>query len=286
MIKKFGKIFVSVILIGMVGYAGYRIYGSLVVPPERLDLADRKSDFNYTHTPTLFIHGFAGDGQTFNNMIGSFQTNNEAEKVLTVQVGVTGKLAFFGEWDDRAVNPVIQVLFENNMPLTYTGQAKTITKILATLKSRYGVKDYNLVAHSWGGSAAVRSLFLNGAKKEVPKLNKMILLGAPVDEALHLENGFKKNGWPNEEDANYRQLKANRKNLKRQNGAEIINVIGVNKNEPYDGSVSLNEAKALTPLMKGSPIKYKQEIIRDISHYNLHADPKMYQLVADRLWKK
>jgi len=234
----------------------------------------RRPGIQSTLVPTLFIPGWGGNAWTYNGMLRWFARRGYASKALTIRVDYHNRLHIQGDWPATAVNPTIQVLFDRNFTVDYARQTQWVTQILRELKRRYGITQYNAVAHSWGGSASVQSLVTDGADPTLPRLRRLILLGAPVDESQ-----------PDApEDPAYRRLLAGRHNLWANAGAEIHNVYGLLSGRLTDGEVPVYQATALRRVVAGSPVTYREHPVQNIGHGQLHSALKMWRLIARLLW--
>lgn len=237
-------------------------------------LARRRLGWPYSVTPTLFVPGWGGNAWTYNGLLRWLARQGLGHKVMTVRVDRHGGLHFSGHWENTASNPLIQVLFDHTFTADYQQQITWITAILRTLKSRYQVTTYNLVAHSWGGSAAVSSLLLHGSEAAMPQLNRMVLLGAPVDEHDRTQPV----------DAAYERLRATRGQLGELGPGTIHNVYGTLSGRLTDGSVPVYQITALRSVVAGSPLTYQEHHVPGVGHGRLHASPTMWRLIARLLW--
>lgn len=252
---------------------GYRWASRQATPAE--PLRQRRTDVAYTTTPTLFIPGWGGNAWTYNGLLRWLARAGFGHKVLTVTVDRRGGLHFAGQWDQVADNPLIQVLFEHSFTPDYQEQIDWITAILRHLKSHDHVDAYNLVAHSWGGSAAVSSLLLYGAAGDVPRLNRLVLLGAPVDEhdATHPV------------DVAFQRLQAAETDLRELGPGVIHNVYGTLSGRLTDGSVPVTQITPLRQVVADSSLSYHEHHVPGIGHGRLHASPEMWRLIARLLWQ-
>ena len=254
------------------GWLSYQWLGRLAVPPE--ELATRRADVVYAATPTLFIPGWGGNAWTYNRLLRWLARQGYGHKLLTIRVDWNGNPHFVGHWEQTATNPLIQVLFDHSLTRDYQPQVAWITTILRALKQRYGVTTYNLVAHSWGGSAAIHSVLLHGQREDLPHLQRLVLLGAPFDES-------RPGGRP---DAAYERLRAARSRLATSRSGQVINVYGTLSGRLTDGSVPVHQAQALRPILAGSAWDYREVHVPRTSHGQLHALPRMWRLIAQSVW--
>jgi len=253
-------------------WLSYRWVSRLAVAPQPLTV--RRSDVRYDRTPTLFIPGWGGHAWTYNRLLRWLAQQGYGHKVLTVRVDWRGNPHFVGHWDGLATNPLIQVLFDHSLTRDYQPQIGWITQILRVLKQRYGVTTYNAVAHSWGGSAAIHSWLLHGQAADLPQLRRLLLLGAPVDESV--------TGGP--ADVAYQRLRAAGHHL-RANGREtVINVYGTLTGRQTDGSVPVQQVRALRPVLAASSVVYREIHVPRTSHGQLHASPRMWRFIGKTIW--
>ncbi|MFC6259699.1 alpha/beta hydrolase [Levilactobacillus fujinensis] len=237
-------------------------------------LVTQRPDVHYAAIPTLFIPGWGGGAITYNGMLRWFARHGYGHKIATIRVDWAGRRHFSGSWDSQATNPLIQVLFDHSLTRDYQPQIQWITAILRDLYRQYGVRQYNLVGHSWGGSAAVNSLVLHGPSPDIPRLNRLVLLGAPVDEGTA----------QHPVDATFERLRAARHQLRANEQAQLFNVYGTLPGRHTDGSVPVQQVTALRQIVADSAIRYDEHHIAGLGHGRLHSARQMYQLVAQLLW--
>ncbi|WP_203641379.1 alpha/beta hydrolase [Levilactobacillus andaensis] len=258
-------------VLGLMSGLGLR----LISRPGRPEpLATRRPNVHYAATPTLFIPGWGGGAVTYNGMLRWFARHGYGHKVATIRVDWAGRRHFSGKWDPEATNPLIQVLFDHSLTRDYQPQVQWITAILRDLYRQYGVRQYNLVGHSWGGSAAVNSLVLHGPAANVPRLHRLVLLGAPVDEGTA----------QHPVDATFERLRAARHQLRANEQAQLFNVYGTLPGRHTDGSVPVEQVTALRQIVAGSAVRYHEHHVAGLGHGRLHSARQMYRLVARLLW--
>lgn len=255
------------------GWFGYHWASHQTTPVT--DLKQRRATVQYTSTPTLFIPGWGGNAWTYNGLLRWLARTGFGHKVLTVRVDRRGGLHFSGHWEHAADNPLIQVIFDHTFTADYQQQITWITAILRHLKSHDHVRTYNLVAHSWGGSAAVSSLLLYGTAEDVPQLNRLVLLGAPIDEsdATHPI------------DVAFERLRAAENNWHDLGPGKIHNVYGTLAGRLTDGAVPVSQITALRRVVADSSLHYQEHHVSGVGHGRLHASPQMWRLIAHLLWE-
>ncbi|ANZ71359.1 hypothetical protein AYR58_04100 [Pediococcus claussenii] len=247
-------------------------------------LEARRSDLKYSNIPTLFIHGSMGGALSFNNMLKRLNAKFAGEKVLLVIVTFTGKLRFIGDWDARLDNnPLIQVIFERNIGVSYKREAEWINQILHVLKFKFGVEKYNAVAHSWGSGSLVYMGFANGQDKDVPEINKFVLLAAPINNALHKWNHLNPDGSSQKGDSSFKFMEINRKYFPET--AQILNVYSNRKNRKTDGSVPNVSSQSLAYLVRDTVKEYREALVEDLSHFEMHENERIDDMIIDFLWR-
>lgn len=110
-----------------------------------------RDDIHYSRVPTLLIPGWGGNTVTYNRLIRTYQRQNVAQKVMTVWVSPRNHIRVSGSWHGQK-NALIQVLFDWNYSATYHPQVTQLRHVLIYLRTHYGIKRTNVIAHSYGGT--------------------------------------------------------------------------------------------------------------------------------------
>ncbi|MBU3851520.1 MAG: alpha/beta hydrolase [Candidatus Paralactobacillus gallistercoris] len=278
------KIMRILLLTGITGIMARQI-ANTPVANKSLNLKNKNNDYNYDNIPTLFIHGTWGTASTYNHMIATYQRHNLAQKVLTVFIGPFGKIKYYGKWQATPVNPLIQVIFQRNFDTGFETEAHWLANLLVDLKHRFNIKQYNIVAHSWGGSAAVLTVTRYGAINNLPRLNKMILLATPVNEILGCHDHVSRQQLPFKTDRLYREMLVNKNNIPPE--AIVNNIYGtINQQLLTDGEVPLSQAQALAHIFQDQVTTYNEYYFNHVIHSHFHTKSYMIKLIADLLWHK
>ncbi|MFC6273948.1 alpha/beta hydrolase [Levilactobacillus tangyuanensis] len=252
-------------LIGM----GHRHRGSRPVA-----LGERRSDCHYAARPTLLIPGWGGQAGTYRGFIRWSTHQRLAHPALVVHVDHFGRRHWRGEWDGQATNPLVQVLFDHAWTRTYEPQIRWLTGVLSDLSQLYGVTSFNAVAHSWGGSALIHSVFAAQSTGQLPQLHQLLLLGAPVDESP-------RDAPP---DAAFRRLAALKTDLDHLRGGRVLNVYGTLGGRLTDGAVPVSQITPLRRVVAQSPLVYREHEVVGIGHSRLHSARQMWVLISQWLW--
>ncbi|ANZ62848.1 hypothetical protein AYR62_01175 [Secundilactobacillus paracollinoides] len=270
----------STILGALIGWTAWQGFIRHSIRPQRL--TTRQPDTTYSAMPTLLIPGWLGSGWSYNQLIDYWQTDDVAEKRLTVVVGVTGHIKVRGDWDNEAKNPLIQVIFANNIA-DFNVHTRDLIRVLTYLHTHYGITAYNAVAHSWGGNAMLNILFSDKVQ-QLPKLQKLVLLGVPVNEGI-INQTLPFSSWPRIQTPQYRKLVANRHCLEHQPQVQITYFYGAVADARGDGETGFAEALALEPLVKDSPVTLTSVKCPGMTHTQLHRSLSMSQRIAKVLWQ-
>ncbi len=267
---------------GLIGVA-YR-FTNLPIKSKKLISTKKNNQYHYDNIPTLFIHGSWGTAFTYNHMIDTFQKNNLAQKALTVFVSATGKIRYYGQWTNQNVNPLIQVIFKRNFDNGFETEAQWLTNLLVDLNKKFHIKKYNIVAHSWGGSAAVLMMTRFGATKHLPQLNKAILLATPVNEILKMHNRVSRDKLPAKQDKLYREMLQNNSYIPHE--AIVNNIYGtLCAYILTDGEVPVSQTKALAHIFQNQVSEYHEFHFNHVMHSDFHIRKNIINLIANLLWK-
>lgn len=282
MVNKKEKLLQILAMIGIIGVA-YR-FTNTAIKSEKLITTKKKHGYHYDNTPTLLIHGSWGTAITYNQMINTFQKNNLAQKVLTVFINPWGKIKYYGQWDNHNINPLIQVIFQRNFDNGFETEAHWLANLLVDLNKKFNIQKYNIVAHSWGGSAAVLMMTRFGAIKNLPQLNKAILLATPVNEILGIHYQVSRDHIPDKQDNLYREMLKNKQNI--PHNAIINNIYGtLSKKILTDGEVPISQAQSLAHIFQNQVKEYHEFRFNHVIHSDFHIKKNIINLIADLLWK-
>lgn len=235
--------------------------------------------------PTLFIHGFKGNQQSFGSLIERFEKNNWVTKGLSVHVSTEGDLSIQGKIGENQ-NPVIQVVFANNQA-SVLEQTEWLNSVMAELASDYHIREINIVAHSMGGLASV-SYLLNNQDSPLPQVEKLITIGSPflgIDReryAIAAEgSGAYDLQWQSPAVQKLVETSAS-----FDQGTSVLNIIGVvdGTEDESDGLVTLESARGLKQLV---PVEmYQEEVFYNpaATHVGLHEFEEVDNAIASFLW--
>ncbi|MTV81713.1 alpha/beta hydrolase [Secundilactobacillus folii] len=257
--------------------------------------------------PTIFIHGVGGKLISERPMVAEAVKAKKASWGLTVYVRANGQINIHGTLKNKN-NPIILVQFNNNVA-GEEQDAKWLKAVLAELKTKYEVENYNLVGHSMGAYAAVYYAEYFSQAGNQPQMNKLITIAGPFDGILarrryhweHRVPRWELKLWDDSENLNhvgtngkpaiihpeYRTLLQKRNQFPQQ--VAVLNLFGnVGSGHNSDGTVSTASARSLRYLVTGRAKSYQEEEItgQNASHFALHQDNKaVRQWILRFLWQ-
>ena len=256
-------------------------------PGKAIDPAAGPKVVRYSKVPTLLIPGWGGNTVTYNHLIKYYQKRNIAQKVMTVWVSPHHHIRVSGDWHGQK-NALIQVLIDWNYNASYHPQVGQLRQVLIDLNKRYGIKQTNIVAHSYGGTEFMHAYMGSKYLQRALRLNKVVLLGVPVEEKLsdHLPNHYPL--IHDSKDKNFYRLRTQMKEWQLNYPIEIYNLMGSKDGSKLtDGAVPHIQSEMLRALIKSHPtITYHQKIYPNTTHSQLHDRPLILRQIERILWGK
>ncbi|MFT9098115.1 alpha/beta fold hydrolase [Liquorilactobacillus sp.] len=237
------------------------------------------------NVPLVFVHGYAGGFWSFFSMIHKLRKRQFISNRIVITVSHKGVFSFSKK--SILKDSGIQIIFRNGKR-SVEQQGTWLGEIFSKLKSEYGVEQLNVVAHSMG-AVSVLYLLTNLQIKNLPKIKKMIMLGAPfadiepgIDSAEVEHIQLSEKGVPLKQTTRYKLLKKGSKNL--DNDIEVFNIIGNSDFGFSDGKVSISSAKALRYLLEDVG-HYREKIVRNrkVTHRELHEDNDILKQIMEFL---
>lgn len=241
-----------------------------------------------TAVPTLFFHGYSGTINSFKGMLQRLEQEKAGTNELLLTVGADGSVQAQGELSGKADDPMVQVVFSDNQNNEWN-QTEWIKNSLVYLQETYDIQQVNIVGHSMGGVSTLRYLVTYGQDTSLPKVEKFAALGAPFNDFVEesgtqtaedvLENG------PSVISSRYQDYQQNIQNL--PSSVSILLIGGqLNDTDLSDGTVPLNSSLAVASLLKQNGNPVKEQIVKGVSHSQLHESKEVDQLVRQFIWEK
>lgn len=136
-----------------------------------INQANGPRTIRYSEIPTILIPGWGGNTVTYNHMINHYQDKSIAQKVMTVWVSPRNHIRVSGNWHGQK-NALIQVLFDWNYDASFHPQVSQLRHVLIYLNQHYGIKQTNIIAHSWGGTEFMHAYMGSKRLQRYLRLNK------------------------------------------------------------------------------------------------------------------
>lgn len=240
-------------------------------------------------TATVYLHGYNGWSWTMSSLIKSAQKTGLVKDKMIATVSRHGKIHFSGNWPANQNQCLVQVIFKKNNTFQ-ARQAKWLTGVLKELKTRYHATDYNGVGHSLGCNVLLNEALWYGHQKDIPKLQKLVMVAGPFNGVLWLDDETNKNvlnklGAPAIMNAIYLNLYHIRDRFPRN--VKVLNISGdLDNGSNSDQYVSLASSKSLKFLLDGVAKSYKSLEFygKKAEHSQLHQNPKVMKAINNFLW--
>ncbi|GMC01528.1 alpha/beta fold hydrolase [Enterococcus thailandicus] len=240
-------------------------------------------------TPTLFFHGYSGTVNSFKGMLQRLEETQLAKQSLQLTVSPDGTVQATGKLSQQAENPMIQVLFTDNVNNEWN-QTEWIKNCLTYLQTTYGVEKVNVVGHSMGGVSALRYLVTYGQETSLPQVEKFVAIGAPfndfTDDSAQTLTDERANG-PAVTSSRYQDYQQMIDNVPTQ--TKVLLIAGqLSQTDLSDGTVPLNSALAVFALLTQHGNQVKEKVIEgdNASHSMLHENQEVDQLVQKFIWEE
>ena len=241
-------------------------------------------------TPTFFFHGYGSSLNAEKHMTNAAKRAGVTNTVVWADVDETGHVTFHGDIKKGAINPIIQVNYQNPRQTNYHTDGQWAFNVVSQAKAKWNFKKMNLVGHSMGNMDIMYMLLDHANSDKLPQLNKQ------VDLAGHF-NGLKgqatadanldANGKPQTTNQFYQELLQLRQTYPQN--AQVMNIYGnLNDGSNGDGSVPNNSSKSLRYLVADRAKSYTEHEItgRGGQHSKLHSNAEVDHLLIDFLWKR
>lgn len=241
-----------------------------------------------TAVATLYIHGHHADPGAMNFLMASAAWQDNAHFVVTATVSPQGQVQLSGKWPAGTQHPLVKVLFENNHTRNYRLLRVWLHNVLVALHHRYGIRRFNVVAHSLGNAAVMNYELANSDKRGLPKLQKYVAIagnfdGIPGRHKNQHPNFIMADGLPHWRAPWYKFAYRHRSRFDMQQ-TSVLNIYGNLRNGTHsDGKILNASTKSLKPLIKGHIGRYQaQEFVgENVQHRRLRENPR----VANRVDK-
>ena len=251
------------------------------------------SQYTQNQIVTLFMHGYGGSENSEKFMVNQAVKKGVTKDVITAKVAQNGEVTFDGHLDKNSKNPIVKVEFENNQNGDFNENARWIKNVLTQLKSQYGIKQFNFVAHSMGNMSFAYYMKNYGDDKQLPRLQKQVNIAGTFNGVLHLnekvnEISVDQNGKPSKMNEDYKNL-LSLKDIYKNKGIDVLNIYGdVQDGTHSDERVSNSSSKSLKYLLGDSPKSYKEVEYtgKKAQHSQLHENKDVANKIIQFLWNR
>jgi len=248
------------------------------------------SPYVTSERPTFYVHGFQGSAKSTNTLIAHAEKTAHAHKVIVATVSTSGAVTLDGTWSAKTRNPIIQVVFKNNLA-QYDQQSTWLTAVITAVKAQHAFKSYNIVAHSAGCVASV-NLLMTKQTSDFPKIHKLVTIAGPFDgvvgeDDVANQNSVLADGQPKYLHAAYELLVAKRTNFPK--GVQMLNIVGNLDDGSHSDSLVTNvSARSIKYLLRGRQVDYTEKDFhgKQAQHSRLHENPKVALAVDNYLWHR
>lgn len=256
----------------------------------------KSSRYVQSTTPTLFFHGGGSSYHAEEHMANAAKRAGVTNTIIRADVTNSGKVTLHGTIHRGAINPIVEVNYENNRQLDFNKHGQYATNVVKLLQDKYGITKINMVGHSLGNISIIYYMLQNGQNKRMPQLQKQVDIAghfagldfAQAPLAIRQPAGLKLNqaGKPNKENATYREMTRARQAYPKGQVA-VLNIIG-DIGGHTDGTVPNVSSLSLKYLVASRAKSYQVKKItgRNARHSKLHNNPKVDRLLINFLWGK
>ena len=240
----------------------------------------KHSKYMQSTTPTLFFHGGGSSYHAEEHMVNAAKKAGVTSTVLRADVANNGKVTLHGSMHKGAINPIVEVNYDNNRQLDFNKHGEYATNVVKALQKRYRITKINMVGHSLGNISIIYYMLQNGKNQNMPQLQKQVDIAGhfaglnfkQVPAAIQQPVGMKlnKDGKPNEMNATYRQMTEIWQTYPKGQVA-VLNIIGDVGNHS-GGTVDNVSSLSLKYLVAARAKSYRVLKItgKDTQHSKLH----------------
>lgn len=247
---------------------------------------------HYTHstTPTIFFHGFGSSAHAEKYMVDNIMKAGVSKTAIVANVAADGQVTLEGRIPKGAVNPLVEVNFENSRNSDYDLQGQWVKNVIVKLQDTYHFRKINIEAHSMGNMAVMYYLLKNGQNKQLPQLQKQVAMAGTFDGAMGWNEPAnltvnERTGKPSKMNDTYQRLLPLRHTYPRQ--TRVLNIYG-DLGNGNDSQVTNNSSKTLKYLLNGRARSYTEKKITgpNAKHELLHHNPQVNKILIRFFWEK
>lgn len=122
----------------------------------------KHSKYVQSTTPTLFFHGGGSSYHAEEHMVNAAKKAGVTSTVIRADVANNGKVTLHGSMHKGAINPIVEVNYDNNRQLDFNKHGEYATNVVKALQKRYRITKINMVGHSLGNISIIYYMLQNG----------------------------------------------------------------------------------------------------------------------------
>lgn len=197
-----------------------------------------------------------------------------------------------GKIKKNAINPIIEVNYEDNFQIDFAQNGVYATRVVKALQKKYGIKKINMIGYSLGNISIIYYQLKNGNNPKMPQLVKQVDIAGHFDGAdfKQLPKKYRNpeglmidaNGKPNKMNATYKQMLPVRK-VYQKHPVSVLNIYGDNGNGS-DGVVKNISSMTLHYLVANSPYQEEKYTNYYSEHGQLTSNPNVALRIVQFLW--
>lgn len=252
--------------------------------------AEARKTFIQSSRPTIFFHGWGSSSRAERHMANAAKDAGVTKTIIDAKVDKDGQVTLDGSIPKGAINPIVLVNFDNNRGASTQDQGNYAYAVVKALQDTYGIKEMNMVAHSYGNMAIVYYMLQHGSDTSLPKLVKQVdiaghfngIIGMDEPENITLDG----EGKPSSMTESFQEL-LSLGNHYPQGQVEVLNIYG-NTGKGSDERVTNLSSQSLGYLLKGhvKSIQEKEISGPDGQHSKLHETALVDKPIIAFLWGK
>lgn len=285
--KKKDLIFSLLAMLGLVCVGGWHFISQNQAQAVK---AEARKTFIQSSRPTIFFHGWGSSSRAERHMANAAKKAGVTQTIIEAKVAEDGTVTLKGTIPRDAVNPIVLVNFDNNRGASTQDQGNYAYAVVKALQDTYGIKEMNMVAHSYGNMAIVYYMLQHGSDTSLPKLVKQVdiaghfngIIGMDEPENITLDD----EGKPSSMTESFQEL-LSLGNHYPQGQVEVLNIYG-NTGKGSDERVTNLSSQSLGYLLKGHVKSYQEKEITDPDgqHSKLHETALVDKPMIAFLWSK
>lgn len=113
------------------------------------------SRFVQSTTQLSFFHGGGSSYHAEEQMVSAAKKAGVNKTVIRADVNKNGQVTLKGTIPRHAINPIVEVNYQDNRQLNFKKHGQWATNVVRILQQRYGIDKVNMVGHSLGNISII-----------------------------------------------------------------------------------------------------------------------------------